>query len=58
MEKLKVGIIGSTGYVGAELIRILSNHDKVVISAIGSSSFIDKEINLLYHKNDSFFNKK
>ena len=48
MEKLKVGIIGSTGYVGAELIRILSNHDKVVISAIGSSSFIDKEINEVY----------
>ena len=25
----KVGIIGATGYVGVELLRLLLNHDKV-----------------------------
>ena len=31
---LKVGIIGSTGYVGAELLRLLLNHPKVTIESI------------------------
>ena len=33
---IKVGIIGATGYVGAELMRILLNHKKIEISAISS----------------------
>lgn len=36
--KLKVGILGSSGYAGNELVRILLNHSKVEISYLGSSS--------------------
>lgn len=38
MEKIKVGIIGSAGYTGGELIRILLNHPKVEISFAHSES--------------------
>ncbi len=31
MDLLKVGIIGASGYTGAELVRLLSNHPKVEI---------------------------
>lgn len=50
----KVGIIGATGYVGVELLRLLLNHDKVTVTAISSSSFKDEEISSVYK---SFFNK-
>lgn len=48
MKKMKVGIIGATGYVGVELIRLLSMHSQVEISALGSNSFIDEYINHIY----------
>ena len=40
----KVGIIGATGYVGVELLRLLLNHDDVIVTAISSSTFKDEEI--------------
>ena len=45
----KVGIIGATGYVGVELLRLLLNHDQITVSAISSSTFKDEEI-VLYIK--------
>ena len=45
---VKVGIIGSTGYVGAELIRLLLNHKKVELSAISSNSFEGQHIENIY----------
>ena len=36
----KIGIVGATGYTGAELIRILLNHPKVKITSL--SAKIDK----------------
>lgn len=48
MKKINVGIIGATGYVGVELIRLLSNHKNVKISALGSNSFVDEYINDIY----------
>lgn len=48
MSKVKVGIIGATGYVGVELIRLLNAHPQVELSAIGSNSFIDKSITEVY----------
>lgn len=48
MEKIKVGIIGSTGYVGAELIRLLLNHPNIEVSALGSNSFVNENINSIY----------
>lgn len=40
---IKVGIIGSTGYAGQELIRILLQHKETEIVWYGSKSFIDKK---------------
>lgn len=51
---LKIGIIGATGYVGIELLRLLLNHPKVKVEAISSSSFKGEEISSVYK---SFFNK-
>ncbi len=48
MSKIKAGIIGATGYVGAELLRLLINHDKVEVTAIGSNSYVGKDIVDIY----------
>lgn len=40
---IKAGIIGSTGYAGQELVRILLGHEEVEIVWYGSKSYIDKE---------------
>lgn len=51
---IKVGIIGATGYVGAELLRILLNHKGVEVTALSSVSFEGQNINEIYK---TFFNK-
>ncbi|PRR84639.1 N-acetyl-gamma-glutamyl-phosphate reductase [Clostridium vincentii] len=43
-----VGIIGATGYVGAELLRILLNHREVKVTALSSVSFKGQDINSIY----------
>ncbi len=40
---INVGIIGSTGYAGQELVRILLRHPEVKIVWYGSRSYIDKK---------------
>ena len=40
---IKVGIIGSTGYTGEELVRLLINRDDVEIKWYGSHSYVDKK---------------
>lgn len=40
---IKAGIIGSTGYAGQELVRILLQHGEVEIKWYGSRSYIDKK---------------
>ncbi|MBQ9119218.1 MAG: N-acetyl-gamma-glutamyl-phosphate reductase [Lachnospiraceae bacterium] len=40
---IKVGIIGSTGYAGQELVRILLQHPEAEIVWYGSRSYIDKQ---------------
>lgn len=39
---IRAGIIGATGYAGAELARLLLNHPQVEISWYGSKSFTEK----------------
>ena len=39
---IKVGIIGATGYAGAEMVRILMNHKEAEIKWFGSRSYIDQ----------------
>jgi N-acetyl-gamma-glutamyl-phosphate reductase len=40
---IKVGIIGATGYAGAELVRILMNHKEAKIAWYGSRSYVDQD---------------
>lgn len=51
---IKIGIIGATGYVGAELLRLLLSHPKVEVAALSSVSFEGQEISKVY---TNFFNK-
>jgi N-acetyl-gamma-glutamyl-phosphate reductase len=43
MKMIKVGIIGATGYAGAELVRILMNHKEATIAWYGSRSYVDQD---------------
>lgn len=51
---VNVGIVGATGYVGAELLRILLSHPKVKVTALSSVSFKGQEISNVYK---NFLNK-
>lgn len=51
---IKVGIIGATGYVGAELLRLLLSHSKVTVVSISSVSFEGEKIENIYK---NFLNK-
>ncbi|MGL4849717.1 MAG: N-acetyl-gamma-glutamyl-phosphate reductase [Clostridium sp.] len=44
----KVGIIGATGYVGCELLRLLLNHPKVTVSKVSSTSFEGQPFSSVY----------
>lgn len=48
MHMIKAGIIGSTGYAGGELVRILSGHKEVEIVWYGSRSYIDQRYASVY----------
>lgn len=43
VSMIKAGIIGSTGYAGQELVRILLQHKGVTITWYGSKSYVDKK---------------
>lgn len=45
---IKVGIIGATGYAGAELVRILTAHKEAEIIWYGSKSYIDQKYADIY----------
>lgn len=45
---IRVGIIGSTGYAGGELVRILMNHKEAEIKWFGSRSYVDKKYAEVY----------
>lgn len=40
---VKVGIIGSTGYAGVEIVRLLTQHKDVEIVWFGSRSYVEKK---------------
>ncbi|HAJ33653.1 MAG TPA: N-acetyl-gamma-glutamyl-phosphate reductase [Candidatus Atribacteria bacterium] len=44
MKKIKVSVIGSTGYTGKELVKILMNHQRVKLVHLISSSYAGKNI--------------
>lgn len=45
---IKAGIIGSTGYAGQEIVRLLLGHKEVEIAWYGSRSYIDKKYYEVY----------
>ena len=45
---IKAGIIGSTGYAGNEIVRLLLGHKEVKIVWYGSRSYIDKKYAEVY----------
>ncbi len=48
MTKLRIAIIGASGYTGAELIRILLNHPKVEIATLAANNNAGQKISQLY----------
>ena len=47
-EMIRVGIIGATGYAGAELVRLLMGHKDAEIVWYGSRSYIDEKYASIY----------
>lgn len=46
---IKTAIIGATGYVGEELVRILASHSHAEISYLTSHSYAGQEFSSIYH---------
>ena len=44
-DKIKIAVLGSTGYVGMELVKILSNHSYVDINFLGSETIHSSYLN-------------
>ena len=51
-SKIKVAVLGSSGYVGLELIKILTRHPDVDINFLGTEQFENKNISDLDHSID------
>lgn len=47
-EKIRVGIVGGTGYTGVELLRILSRHPSVVVKFLTSRSEAGKAVSEIF----------
>ena len=48
MSKIRAGIVGATGYAGAEIARLLSNHPDAEIVWVGSRSFTETPLSSIY----------
>jgi N-acetyl-gamma-glutamyl-phosphate reductase len=46
--KIKIGIVGGTGYTGVELLRILVQHPNVELTAVTSRSEAGQDVHALY----------
>ncbi len=45
---INIGVIGATGYVGAEIVRLLSNHPDFNISSVVSRCYVGKKYSDVY----------
>ena len=48
MSKIRAGIIGATGYAGAEILRILASHPEAEAVWAGSRSYAGRQISSVY----------
>ena len=44
MKRVKVGLVGITGYTGMELLRLLSLHPQLIVTRVTSRSEADKKV--------------
>lgn len=47
-SKIKAGVVGATGYAGAELVRLLAEHPAVIVDKLSSVSFSGQDISKIY----------
>ncbi len=45
---IRVGVVGATGYAGAELVRILSGHSEVILSSLTSRQYAGQRFDAIY----------
>ena len=45
---IKVGIIGATGYAGAEIVRLIQGHPEAEVVWYGSRSYVDEKYSSIY----------
>lgn len=45
---MRVGVVGASGYVGAELLRILSGHGKVEVTYVTAHTYAGERVDRLY----------
>ena len=48
MNTVKAGVVGATGYAGAELCRLLLGHPQAELSAISSVGFQGQPLSAVY----------
>lgn len=48
MEKIKVGVVGATGYAGSEICRLILGHPQAELAAISSVSFEGMALSQVY----------
>lgn len=48
MKKIQAGVVGATGYAGAELVRILLGHPQAEVAALSSVSFTGQKLSDVY----------
>lgn len=48
MEKIKVGVVGATGYAGSEICRLIAGHPQAELAAISSVSFEGMALSQVY----------
>ncbi|MGH7824145.1 MAG: N-acetyl-gamma-glutamyl-phosphate reductase [Candidatus Binatia bacterium] len=48
LEKVRVGVLGATGYAGIELLRILFQHPRVQIGLVTSQQYVGKRVSDIY----------
>ena len=47
-DKIKVGIVGGTGYTGVELMRLLLHHPQVEIACVTSRADAGTSVSVIY----------
>ena len=58
MADVKVGVIGSTGYTGSELVRLLLQHPRTNIELVTSRSHVGKRFSDIHPQFEGLFDEE